>query len=399
MDMKRQLIGVVCLAGLISVAPNVSAKTLDTVSPDMAQTIERNVDYSRFAPEPQRNRTRLDYGIWDDALNQVVVDFGPSHRDRASYPHADVGSRIVRGHTSPYRLEGSRVTFAYLKNSYKSALTKYRVDLQTVAGEIDFTGMARDEQLAFWFNLHNVALMEKIAHDYPVRRPDQIQVIVNGQSWLLDDAPFISIRGQDISLRDIREKIVYANWSDPNVIYGFFRGNIGSPKMPRYAYKASNLDYHLKSNGYEFVNSLRGFHEMGGNRRMSRLYQEAAPYLFPDLDKDLTAHLLTHAARDVIDEVKSGKPFKADDYEYMIADLVGGNGVSAFGAHREGSGNIPPSVQRLLREVDEKNNTLIRKGIIVRGQGTVTIEDIPTTDESVSFSSSELDGTIKDDLP
>ena len=333
-------------------------------------------DFSKFVPRQKSKNTQIDYSIWNEALENVVVDFGPSLRKRASRPEAIVGSRRVKGHTSPYRLEGSRVTFAFLSKDYREGLEVYREELQDLAEAVDLTRLTKEQQLVYWLNLHNVAIIEKIANAYPVSDPSRIKIKVNGEKVKVDEARFIKVMGENISPKDIREKIVFPNWDNPNVIYGFFRGDIGSPKMPRYAYSISNVKDLLDDNANEFVNSLRGFHEAYDSRKISSIYAEARPYYFLDFERDLTAHLLTHAEREAIDEVKSGKPFKIDRYEGVIADLSAGNGIGTSGNAVIGSGAIPLETRRLLAEVNEKQRKLRVDGIIKPKRGYVIIEDL-----------------------
>jgi len=333
----------------------------------------------------------LDYSIWDAALENVVLDFGPSTRRRARRPDPVVGTKFVRGHKSAYRLEGSRVTFSYLNDAYREGLREYRKDLESIATQVDITRFPKNEQLAFWFNLHNVALVEQIADAYPIDRPSNIKVRIDGVKTPLDEAKFMTVQGMKLSLRDIREKIVYENWSDPNVIYGFFRGNVGSPKLPRISYTSNEVEDMLAENATEFVNSLRGFHEASSARKISAIYEEAQPYFFPNWNSDLTSHLLEFAEREVIAEVNSGKPFKADRYDAIIADLSAGNRLGSSGNAIRGAGTLSFDTLRLLSEVEQKQRVLKKKGIIDPNlrRGFVTIEDMEPDETLITSQSSE----------
>jgi len=243
---------------------------------------------------------------------------------------------------------------------------------------MDITRLSKDEQLAFWFNLHNVALIEKISQEYPEDVPSTLLFDVNGSKVLLDDLKFIEIRGKKISLRNIREDIVFSNWSDPRVIYGFFRGDIGSPRMLRLAFTANNLEYRLNGNANEFVNSLRGFHESRGARKVSKVYDEAKRFYFPNWEVDLMAHLKQFAEGETLEELNVDKPFELDRYEIKIADLSGGR-RTASGAYIDGGGNLPAETARLLSEVRQKRDILRRRGGATGlNSGYVIIEDIYT---------------------
>ena len=334
--------------------------------------------FDAFKPQAMTDKRRLDYQVWDDVLQNIVVDFGISSRIRSTRPQQGTGTRIVSGHISPYRLEGSRISFGFLDDNYRKVLTQYREDLVSIANQIDITRLSKDEQLAFWFNLHNVALIEKISQEYPEDVPSTLKIDVNGSKVLLDDAKFIVIKGKALSLRNIREDIVFSNWSDPIVIYGFFRGDIGSPRMMRLAFTANNLEYRLNGNANEFVNSLRGFHESRKARKVSKIYDNAKAFYFPNFQTDIAAHVEKYAEGDTLEDFNTEKPFEFDRYETRIADLSGGQ-RKASGLFVEGSGNLPPETARLLSEVGRKQEILRRRGIYTGlNKGYVIIEDIET---------------------
>lgn len=338
-----------------------------------------------FKPRPSGKSIRIDYSVWDDALDDVILDLGQSTRNRAGKPQAQVGTRMVRGHKSAYRLEGTRFTFAYLNDEYKQGLTDYRKDLEDIGTNYNISELPRNEQLAYWLNLHNVAMIEQIALDYPMSTPSAIKVKIDGEKYLLNDAKFMTIRGQKLSLRDIREKIVYPNWKDPNVIYGFFRGDIGSPMLPRYAYTAADVQVTLTENADDFINSLRGFNLSSKTRNVSALYEEVAPFYFKNWNSDLQTHLLSHANEEVSEEILTQKPFKIDKYDSMIGDLSGGRRLGASGlANSNSNGNVPFEVARLLTEVRDKKQYLRARGLINTNKGYVIIEDLVPEETTVS---------------
>lgn len=338
-------------------------------------------EFERFRPKAVTSSKHIDYTIWDEALKNVVLDLGPSIRQRAPRPQAPVGTRMVKGHRSAYRLEGSRFTYSYITDEYRKGLTEYRMDLQSLPGQIDLTALSREEQLAFWFNLHNVSVIEQIAIAYPTKRPADIKLKIDGKKVKLDQAKFINVNGVMMSPRDIRTQIVYPNWTDPNVIYGFYRGDIGSPMLPRYAYDAGNLSYTLNDNAYEFINSLRGFNRTIGHRNVSAIYEEAAPYFFPNWESDLTAHMSVHIKPEIRDELNTDEPIRIDRYDTMVADLSGGQRLGSSGSPIQGQLNMSADTQRLLTEVAQKQRKLRGRGVIGnQPKGWVVIEDLYTED-------------------
>ena len=380
MSYLKSILAVTMAAGLIGTSQ--AQMPVETIgAPMVVQSQNLRVASSiatQFQPKARTDKRRLDYSVWDEMLHKIVVDFGPSSRIRSPRPRRNSGTRVNTGHSSPYRLEGSRVAFGFLNDNYKGALSDYRKDLVEIANTIDIQSLSRDEQLAFWFNLHNVLLIEKISGEYPEDVPSTlIFETPDGQAGL-HDAKFINIRGVDLSLRNIREDIVFSNWSDPIVLYGFFQGDIGSPKMLRSAFTGANLEYRLNGNAHEFVNSLRGFHETSRSRKVSAIYEDASKFFFKNWDVDLSAHIKQFAEGDTLEDFNSGKPFEVDKYETTIADLSGGQ-RRASALFVEGSGNLSPDAARLLSEVGQKQEILRRRGVYSgKNNGYVIIEDSDT---------------------
>ncbi len=341
--------------------------------------------FQKFAPQPQANFSTINYEIWDLALENIVLRLGQSIRIRARRPDPLAGTRIVKGHKSGYRLEGSRITFSYLNEEYRQGLTAYRKDLEALANDIDITRLSRNEQLAFWLNLHNVTLIEQIAANYPVRRPEKLLIGAGKQP--LNEAKLLNIRGVALSLRDIREKIVFPNWSDPDVIYGFFRGNIGGPALQNYAFTGYNVHFVLDIQGNEFVNSLRGVNATRSSTRVSAIYEEARPYYFINWPLDLKAHLNKFADPEVLEILQRDKPIEFDRYDPIVADLHGGDtpslaSITLLVNGEAARSSISPEVARLLRELESKTEIMRKRGML-KTKSKVIIEDIETTDVDV----------------
>lgn len=365
-------------------ALSISAFTANASDGDIAEATYQNVsDFSQFKPRPSK-KTRLDYRAMDEALSFIVIDLGPSLRNRMSKAKPRLGTRLVHGHTSPYRMEGSRITFDYMTDSFQQGFSDYRKELERIGTEIDITKLSRDEQLAYWLNLHNLTLLEQISIAYPVSEPSRIKVNTGLGKAALDDAKIINVKGVALSLRDIRENIVYKNWKDPRIVYGFYRGDIGSPKINRNAFTSDRLDFMLSQNAGEFINSLRGFRVSPAHRHISQLYKEMKGTFFTDFDSELTEHLIEFAEGNVLEQIKSGKPFKFDQYEEDIADLSNGHRLGSSGTALAGDTSVSQEIQKFLAEAAQKRQTLVAKGLITPRGGYVIIEDlVPDEDKEI----------------
>ncbi|MEL7519032.1 MAG: DUF547 domain-containing protein [Pseudomonadota bacterium] len=351
------------------------AAAVGLAAPASAETAQArpDVNYSTFTPTSNTNPNTIDYDVWNEAVQNIVVSMGPSLRETAGRPPASYGTRRQYGHTSRYRLEGTRVAFSFLDDAIRTNIADYRQNLQAIPGKVDLQALSRNEQLAFWINLHNVAMIEKIAEEWPVRQPREMKV----DGVPLDDAKFITVEGVALSPRDIREKIVYANWKNPMVLYGFWRGDIGGPSIQRRAYTGENVSDLLNRNAREFVNSLRGTERRGSTLQVSTFFEEAAPFFFPNFEADVRAHIAQYAQEDVTKILAETSKTEAVIKEFDIADLAGGSREPSFGYIETAEGRaqsfrIPRAMGALLAQREEKFRRAIKEG----RTGTVTFSEL-----------------------
>lgn len=358
--------------------PALLAATLLVAAPALANTPLGEAELATFVPSQSPNNDKIDYSIWDEAMKNIVISMGPSLREGAGRPDPSFGTRRQYGHVSRYRLEGTRVMFSFLDSDIIASFTEYRKDLENTANIVDIQSLSRNEQLAFWINLHNVAMVEQIANAWPIRQPREIKV----GGVPLDDARFITVEGIKLSPRDIREKIVYRHWKDPVVMYGFWRGEIGGPSLQREAFNADNVARLLVRGAADFVNSLRGTQEDGGRLQVSEHYREAAPFFFPDFENDLRAHLTRFADEKTAALLASASGADPVVNERDIADLEGGvreptySNITSNG--QSVSFRIPQSMTALLKERETKFQEIIRQG----RTGTVTFSNVELPGEA-----------------
>ncbi|MEM8770118.1 MAG: DUF547 domain-containing protein [Pseudomonadota bacterium] len=357
-------------------APTRASKreTLPVVAPD---------DFSVFAPKETTSRLNFDYTALSSMLSAVVYNLGPSTRKRPADVRPNLGTRFVSGHTSPFRLEGNRITYSILDRAVFDAMTEYKDELVAIGNQYELSSLSKNVQLAYWLNLSNVLTIETIAKNYPVKDPKKMRLGDNGERF--EDVKLVTIRGVPLSLKDIRTKIVYPHWKSPEIIYGFHRGDIGGPSIKGQAFTAENVSRQLDSLAGEFVNSLRGVSQRRNMLEVSAIYEEARPYFFPSWPTDFREHLRKHMRDSVLEEVNLNAEIRIADYETRVADLAGGDTTStvaetqAFDAifgrsFEDQNSGIPAGAARLIREVEEKMETLRIQG---RLRGRVIIEDLP----------------------
>ena len=332
-------------------------------------------EFSKFVPAGDTIATRLDFSNWTKALNWFVLRMGRSLREYEPQPDKQLGTHFTYGHDSAYRLEGNRVAFSLMPDDVRQSLTDYRRELESLPDEVPLTRLPRNEQLAYWINLHNVAVIEQLALAYPLKKPALFKPA--GSELPLDETRFITVSGVRLSPKDIRTRIVYPNWRDPKVIYGFWHGDIGGPSIARDAYTATNMGESLDYGALEFVNSLRGTQKSGNTLLVSELYLEARPFFFPDWPHDLRAHIKKYAEDEVAGLLATTSRVDARIAETDIADLSKGEREPQLTNLIQGDQypgiNVDPAVARLLTErrdkLDRFYRNRVREGTVTVGQG------------------------------
>ncbi len=208
-----------------------------------------------------------------------------------------------------------------------------------------------------------------------MREPATIEI--GGEQ--LDTARLLTVGGVKLSLSDIRTRIVFYNWNNPNVIYGFWRSTIGGPSLQREAFNADNVSELLDLSASEFVNSLRGTKRRGDLLLTSEIYKEAALYYFSDIGDDLRAHLTQYAEEDVSETLERTDGVSAATAVPDIADLAGGMrepSTTPVTINGRAGLRMSPSIARVLQARSTELRELGRDRL-----GTVRVQLSSDTDQ------------------
>ena len=329
------------------------------------------------------SQIEIDYSDWNRILQSVVMVTGGSDRRPADKVKSTV-SRIPHANPNVTRIEGNRVFYHEFSPEHTTTLVALRRSLEAVSEEISLTDLSRSQQLAYWLNLHNVAVMAAIAEQYPIK---YLRQLIEGTNATWDDKT-MWVAGENISIRDIENHVI-ENWNDPLVLYGFYMGAVGGPNVLDIAFTGNNVRDLLIENAEEFVNSLRGVRFWGGHAKISKLYAMGARY-FLEFDSDVKAHLMRFAKPQLKQKISEFNVFRAASFDWYIADLLNGDtyqgsshrvsvsygpeggidGVNsgAFGAGSNAAfAHMPPHVRDLLIGIKKRN---------LRRQGRVKVEEV-----------------------
>ena len=314
------------LAGkLFVVAVICAACTTSTIQPIVITPISSSegARFSVFEAHNAAAPNAINYDGLSYFLSALVIDVGFSDRQRGGDGDDTLtGSRIPRGSSDLLVLETNRIDFANLSDNTINQITEYRKLLEQLPSQRPLREFNRNDQLAFWINLHNIALVEQIALRYPVPNLNRFFVNTDNGREHIYDAKLLNIQGVELSLNDIRINIVYRYWNDmPEVMYGFFLGTLGGPSLIPRAYSADFVHNYLNRNASEFVNSLRGTKNFYSTLYVSSLYFSHQEIFFPDWPTDFVDHLKTYARSPVSRYLQNVKQVNPLSYAPELAAI------------------------------------------------------------------------------
>jgi len=269
------------------------------------------------------SRYTINYDDWDYILQKSVWVTGPSNRrpsSRAAFKNT--ATKIKHGNRKATALEGNRVLYHKLDKHHHTLLLAIRKDLESISHTISLEQLSKSEQLAYWLNLHNLAVVLEVSSAYPIK---SIKRLTKGKRNVWSKKTMI-VAGVPTSIQDI-EKHIIANWKNPLVLYGLYMGAIGGPNIRNEAYTAESITDQLNDNAREFVNSLRGIRFWSGDARVSPHYRLGERF-FPDFEKDIKAHMLQFTSGRLRQRITETKRFSTQQFNWGISDLKNGDSYS-----------------------------------------------------------------------
>lgn len=278
-----------------------------------------------FLGETPNSPIQIDYSDWSLILKHTVIGAKGTARSRGKGLHsikeAPTGSRLTRRNKRDTRNDGNRIDLRTLSKEANIAdLVKIRKSLEAVPSEAPFNLWTKNEQLAYWLNLYNVALIEQLARKYPFRKLKKLKKAKKNNIW---DQKLLTVSGIQLSLNDIQHKILPAKWNSSIVIYGLYQGYISGPSIQRTAYTGTNVHDLLRRSAREFVNSNRGMKPKGSTLRIAKFYEENAAF-FASWKTDLKAHILEHSYRNIQADVQNTSKIKLMKSDYHTTDVYAG---------------------------------------------------------------------------
>ncbi len=160
----------------------------------------------------------VDHSLWTDLLDRfVVVQAGRSNR----FDYAGLG-----------QAERDQLS-AYL--DYLAA--------------IDVTGLASEQQLAYWLNLHNALVVSLISDNYPIASLTELEK-VQPDVWTKGR---LQLGNDELSVSDA-QSLLRSQWPGPDVHYGMACGARSCPGLLDEAFDGERISSQLELSARAFIN-------------------------------------------------------------------------------------------------------------------------------------------------
>ncbi|UTW55916.1 DUF547 domain-containing protein [Kordiimonas sp. SCSIO 12610] len=160
---------------------------------------------------------------------------------------------------------------------------------------IKVSTLNRDEQLAYWLNLHNIGVIKLLAEEKRGYRKVKKYRGTPGKPGSKWSEKIFSVEGQELSLEQIEQEILFANWKDPLILYGLCYGTQGSPSIGKVAFTGRTVKAQLAENARKFINSTKNVKVSKKGAQVSSLYTWNKASLFDGDDQLVLAHLKSFA--------------------------------------------------------------------------------------------------------
>lgn len=337
----------------------------------------------------------IGYQDLDSLLQTVVLDTGPSTREMARPAHISTGTRMKVKVNRATIAEGNRFYYEIFGGNEKNQqlIRNIRMRLEHLPAVTPLERFSRKEQLAYWLNLYNVTILDRLVRVYPKR---DLKALLTGKKSILAEKT-LNVAGVPLSLNDIQFTLLRHNYgNNPLIIYGLYQGIIGGPNIRKSAYSGSNVYGELAENAVEFINSNRG--TQGGSGRVFRVSSLYArnDVFFDESGPELKEHLLRYLDGKERDELLAATRIRKDINDWTITDL--------YGSYREAVGSLAtnsaalldalpgsqwdhvaskslkspysPAVTQQLGEINEKRESNGQDAI-----GVVTVEELENVDD------------------
>lgn len=144
-----------------------------------------------------------------------------------------------------------RVAYAAIKQEARAPLEAY-LDQLSATCAINYVKWSRNERLAFWINAYNAYTVKLIVDHHPISSIRKIGFLP-GAAFRRRFIPMPGLKGEDISLNDIENGTLRADFREPRIHFALVCASVGCPALRNDAYRAKDLDRQLDEQARLFL--------------------------------------------------------------------------------------------------------------------------------------------------
>jgi hypothetical protein len=177
------------------------------------------------------------------------------------------------------------VLTAYVDDQHVSGVNRFDYASVTAADALKLKNYLRylqlleprqlndEEAKAFWINLYNAILVDKIVSAYESGSMRAVNRLMNGgvdsRAWNRTEAEVVM---QEISLNDIEHGILRPIWKDPRVHFALSTSTLGGASIQKTAFDGENNEGLLEKAKVEFMQHPRAVRVQGNRLILSSVF-------------------------------------------------------------------------------------------------------------------------------
>lgn len=278
----------------------------------------------QFSGENPNSKAKIDHRPFTDYLFDTVFPGGRSKKFLGTLKAKKYSGSNIRidQALAPSRFEGGRIFLPYFNADQIDFFQTYQEGLENVSNMRAISKFNKNEQLAYWLNLYNVIVINRLIEEYPIQNLKNLMESKKGRVSFKNEK-VTRIEGVRLSLKEI-ENILFTNFESPLVAFGLWQGAIGGPRLLNYAFTAKNVQKELKANAVEFVNSNRGLRPPRGSKmKVSKFYKMMLP-AFGTSEDDILSFIKLYADPNFVTGVQQVTSINASIFDWRFADILNG---------------------------------------------------------------------------
>jgi hypothetical protein len=196
---------------------------------------------------------QIDHSFWGAILEKIVIE-GSMENSRKFQRDPKTTSKLKpSSQSSPLKKGINLISYELVSKSIRArkAVSDYVKYLES----FNPLALNKNEQTAYWLNLHNSVFVRSMLNEYPVKDMKKLG-IENRETASFYQTKRVNIEGKDLSLYDIEQIALLVGDGDPLVPYGLVLGSHSTPNIMNYSFSGKKIHAQLEGAARKFINGF-----------------------------------------------------------------------------------------------------------------------------------------------